>query len=68
MGHVLDYLRAFGTKIDQWIIAPRDEDEWYETMIEEAEFLTNWIETERSSVALGCTVKYPTVTERPNTG
>lgn len=30
MGHVLDYLRAFGTKIDQWIIAPRDEDEWYD--------------------------------------
>ena len=29
MGCLLDDLRAFGIKIDQWMIAAQDEDEWY---------------------------------------
>ena len=32
MGSLLDDLRAFGIKTDQWTIAAQDADEWYQTV------------------------------------
>ena len=38
MGCLLDVLRAFGIKTDQWTIAAQDADEWYKTVNKGADF------------------------------
>ena len=41
MGCLLDDLRAFGIKTDQWTTAAQDEREWYRTAKQGAElFMT----------------------------
>ena len=48
IGCLLDDLRAFGIKTDQWTIAAQDEGEWYGTAKQGAELFTkNWIAAQR---------------------
>ena len=50
MGCLLDDLRAFGIKTDQWTIAAQDAEEWYKTANKGAEFFTkNWITADGAS-------------------
>ena len=40
MGCLLDDLRAFGIKTDQWTIVAQEADKWYKTANKGAEFFT----------------------------
>ena len=65
MGYLLDDLRAFGIKTDQWTIAAQDEGEWHRTAKQGAEFfMTRWIAAERARAALRHAVVSPNVTRR----
>jgi len=65
MGCLLDDLRAFGIKTDQWTIAAQDADEWYKTANKGAEFFTkNWIAADGARAALRHAVVSPNVTGR----
>ena len=65
MGCLLDDVRAFGMKTDQWTTAAQDEGEWYRAAKEGAElFMTKWIAAERARAALRHAVVSPNVTRR----
>ena len=65
MGCLLDDLRAFGIKTDQWTTAAQDEGEWHKTAKQGAEgFMTRWIAAERTRAALRHAETCPNVTGR----
>ena len=65
MGFLLDDLRAFGIKTDQWTTAAQDEGEWHRTAKQGAEFfMTKWIAEERARAALRHAAVSPNVTGR----
>ena len=66
MGCLLDDLRAFGIKTDQWTIATQDADEWYQTANKGAEFFTKWIAADGVRATLRHAVVSPNVTGRTN--
>ena len=65
MGCLLDDLRAFDIKTDQWTIAAQDEGGWLRTAKQGAErFMAKWIAAERARAALRHAKTCPNVTGR----
>ena len=61
-GCLLDDLRAFGIKTDQWTIAAQDADEWCKTVNKGADFfMKNWIASDGARAALRHEVVSPNV-------